>query len=251
MIMTVLRDKGFTLIEVLTVISIIAVIAAIAMVGYQKYAVRASSAELVQLYDGLRESAVIAADEQGIDLCRSPDVSILPDSKPVSPYAELSIEEVELHYARPLGLHFKADVHLEGGHNTDITREAYRILNKSHRVAPGAVVTDSVVSCTALLVNRPCAAPAHSASANTSTGSTSVANQAGANKDDPRRPPILPPASQSPASQDCNITPPVPCQDMYTGDCKTDFAIGSDPGTNACGSCVLQRICPKSCGVCQ
>jgi prepilin-type N-terminal cleavage/methylation domain-containing protein len=149
-------SSGFTLLELLTVVAIIAILAGIAVVTYQKYSARAASSELVELYDALREETVANITGASLDPCGDPPLSLAPTDGLYIDYAEMAIVKADLHFAKPLGLHIKADIATEGEHNTRIVREAHDLLNRSNRVAPGAVITGSVVSFTALLVNTPC-----------------------------------------------------------------------------------------------
>ena len=258
---------------------VIAVLVAIAVTAYHLYNARAASTELVELYDSLREQAVANAASRGIDLCNDPPASLVSASGLDSPYAELSIVKVDLNYAKPLGLHIVADVHKNGVHATDIARATYDTLNKSHRVAPKHVINGSVASFTAMLVNTPCvsAAPApHNQQASTQQTKSCPADKEALSVPDgygsmvdvcldkcpggQTRDPnnfmqcidLLPPQKTTlQAMQTCNITPPVPCRDMYLGNCKADFAIGSDPSINVCDNCAVATVCPQTCGVCQ
>jgi prepilin-type N-terminal cleavage/methylation domain-containing protein len=148
--------SGFTLLEILSVVAIIAILAAASVLTYQHYADRAASTQLIEQFDAIREAAILAAAEQSVDLCADPQSTLLPSANLYNENAELTIVKVDLNYARPIGLHMKADIHTVGKRNTEITREAHNILNRTHSVAPGAVINDSVVSFTALLVNTPC-----------------------------------------------------------------------------------------------
>lgn len=148
--------QGFTLLEVMFAIAIIAILAATAVIGYRQYMARASSTELVQLYDALRQQVVADASGTSIDLCDDPPVSIVSKPWPKSPYVDLSIVKMDHDKGKPVGLLINADIGRHGEHNTDIARETYNILNKGHHVAPKHTVNDSVVTFVALLVNTPC-----------------------------------------------------------------------------------------------
>lgn len=149
------RQSAFTLLELIATVAVVGILAGIAFTLYKSYDERATSVELIELYDVLREETIIDADTGGIDLCADPSISLVSDT-PSSPYGDLSIVKTDLGYGKPIGLHFKADVATEGEHNTGIVRETYNTLNKNGFVAPGAINNDSVVSFTALLVNTPC-----------------------------------------------------------------------------------------------
>ena len=148
--------RGFTLLELMFAIAIIAILVATAVIGYRQYMARATSTELVELYDALREQVVADASGAGADLCDDPPVSIVSKPWPKSRYVDLSIVKMNHDPGTPLGLLINADTGRHGALNTDIARETYNILNKGHHVAPKHTVNDSVVTFVALLVNKPC-----------------------------------------------------------------------------------------------
>jgi prepilin-type N-terminal cleavage/methylation domain-containing protein len=266
-------SSGFTLLELLTVVAIIAILAGMAVVTYQKYSARAASSELVELYDALREKTVAEAAGASMDPCGDPPLSLVPGADLYSDYAELSIVKADLNYAKPLGLHIKADVATEGQHNTDIVREAHDLLNRSNRVAPGAVVNDSAVSFTALLTNGPCKASTRTqpfiADKTSSPAAQAAAEQASkdlatattpqdalekiaalaASVPESELTAVIPgPNAQALQKIGCDVTRLIPagrpCQDMIRGDCKAQY------GDVLTTECIPAQICPKSAGVC-
>jgi prepilin-type N-terminal cleavage/methylation domain-containing protein len=281
------RSSGFTLLELMFAIAIVAILAATVVIGYRHYMARASSTELVELYDALRQQVVADASGTGTDLCDDPPMSIVSKPWPKSRYVDLNIVKMDHDKGKPLGLLINADIGRHGEHNTDIARQTYNILNKGHHVAPKHTVNDSVVTFVALLVNTPCSATLQAAQkpqppavqqppvvqpppANCASGDEAVTVPDGfggmvsiclkkcpaGQTRDPNNfmqcIDLLPPQKTTQqAVQACNITPPVPCRDMYTGNCKADFAIGSDPSINVCDNCAVATVCPQTCGVCQ
>jgi prepilin-type N-terminal cleavage/methylation domain-containing protein len=143
---------GFTLLELAIVVGIIAILAATALIGYQYYTEKAASTELIEQYDELRERAALAVSE-GTNLCDDLEKALSPNSVLYNPHAELSIVKADPDI---IGLQIKADVAGEGAHNTAIARAAHDTLNRNNQVIAGAVVTESVVSFTALLTNSAC-----------------------------------------------------------------------------------------------
>jgi Tfp pilus assembly major pilin PilA len=146
------NSGGFTLLELAIIIGIIAILAAAALIGYQSYTEKAASTELIEQYDELRERATLAVSE-GMNLCDDPEKALSPNSVLYNPHAELSIVKADPDI---IGLQIKADVAGEGAHNTAIARAAHDTLNRNNQVIAGAVVTESVVSFTALLTNSAC-----------------------------------------------------------------------------------------------
>lgn len=252
---------GFTLLELAVVVGIIAILAAAALLGYQHYVNKAASAELIEQYGELRERAELAVGE-GVNLCNDPEKE-LTDGVLYNPHAELSIIKADPDI---IGLQIKADVASEGAHNTDIVREAFNTLKQNAPLVPGYVVTESVVSFTALLVNTPCTAvqvssgsPASQAAtqqltkalAQVSTAEDAFAQAAALADSVPEseRTAVIPgPNAHALRKIGCDVTrlirPGQPCQDMIMGDCKATY------GDVLTTECVPAQVCPKSAGVC-
>ena len=271
------RSAGFTLLEILSVVAIMAILAAASVLAYQHYADRAASAELIEQYDTLRQEAILIAGEQNLDLCNVPStaLSLFSGANLDSDIVELALTaDAGLQYAKPLGLHIKADNHTEGERNTRIAREAYEVLNRDHIVGPGAILTDSVTSFTALLTNGPCSStqttstpptPVHTGSAAAQTAAqqahkdlaTATTPQDALEKiaalaagvPEAELTAVIPgPNAQALQKIGCDVTrlikPGQPCADMFTSDCKATF------GDALTTECVPAQVCPKSAGVC-
>ena len=63
------RQRGFTLLEILTVISVLAILASIALPSYLNYVERSRLSAVMLQYDAMREGAQIVARESNADLC--------------------------------------------------------------------------------------------------------------------------------------------------------------------------------------
>jgi prepilin-type N-terminal cleavage/methylation domain-containing protein len=87
------KPFGYTLIELISTVAIVGILVGAGVIIFRGYSERATSTELIGLYDAIRENTIIVASEHGIDLCIDPPTSLVTNTNPTSPYASLSVEE--------------------------------------------------------------------------------------------------------------------------------------------------------------
>lgn len=205
------KQAGFTLVEVLTVVAILAILGAVAVVGYQKYAARARSADIIEKYDAVRTGVAAKALASKTDDCAAL-VGTLGNSNLSSDYAGLTygFEAVKDGY-RPV-LNVCAQFDPAKPLPVKVAREAHDVLAKNGVVEKNAVVTDSVVSFALRLSDGDVAlcktAPVQAA---TTCGQSQPAAQASAQTPAPAKP-----ATQADCLPHQSFTAGVGCSNVCT-----------------------------------
>ena len=83
-----MRQKGFTLIELMVVVAIIAVLSAIALPAYQDYVVRAQVAEGISLSNGARMAIAVYYGDNGEFPADNATAGLAPPGSIVGNYTE-------------------------------------------------------------------------------------------------------------------------------------------------------------------
>ena len=83
-----MRQKGFTLIELMVVVAIIAVLSAIALPAYQDYVVRAQVAEGISLSNGARMAIAVYYGDNGEFPADNVAAGLAPPGSIVGNYTE-------------------------------------------------------------------------------------------------------------------------------------------------------------------
>lgn len=78
----ILKEQGFTLVELMIVVAIIAILAALAVPAYQNYVVRARISEALVLASGLKATVVTNASSNASDLGAGASLTTAADKSP-------------------------------------------------------------------------------------------------------------------------------------------------------------------------
>lgn len=102
----------------------------------------------------IQEQVRAEAAVHGIDLCAAPSTDLVKANLD-DPFVQMSVVQHDLHYAKPLALHVRADGAVG---NPMIARELFKSMQGDSHLGPNPVVTDSAVSFTVFLTAEPCVA---------------------------------------------------------------------------------------------
>ncbi len=141
------RQRGFSLLELMTALVVIAVLAAVAVVGYRHYTDRARAVEVIGKFDAIRTGATLAsrqaagvAEDCG-ELVRTLDSANLPDQHVKLAYG---FESVPGGW-RPV-LNVCAQAGQEGRVGVETARQTHDTMSRNGMVEKNALLTESVVS---------------------------------------------------------------------------------------------------------
>jgi len=236
------RQRGFSLIELLTAITIIGLLASIATMAYQKYIVSAGADDLIAKHHELRNKAI--AVMAGLDGAMFDDCDEM--------VARFGQDGLADRYAR-IGYGLEA---VTGGFRPVLTvcasevsgsalgvkvaRRAYDKFAAAGVVESNPVLLDSLVSYSLLLFpdDKPMCKSARSGVASV-CGSAQPAQPQAQAQPQPQAP-AQPPAQAQPQDQ----AKADDCEDTYGSTCDLDF------GSGMCGEAFVQEMCKKFCGVC-
>jgi prepilin-type N-terminal cleavage/methylation domain-containing protein len=141
------RQKGFTLLEMVTVSAVVAVLAAVSVHVYGYYTDRARAVDIISKYDAIRSGSTSALRTQStvVDDCAAL-AGTLGNANLVNAHAALTygFQAVTDGY-RPV-LNVCAQAGTQGAAGVRVARETHDTLVKNGVVEPGPVLMDSVVS---------------------------------------------------------------------------------------------------------